>query len=147
MSGNLHVMEEHSTLPFVPQVRRLAPEDLGFVFSTWLKHLKQHSHLTRNISNTVFFPHYHKTIEKLLARSIVVVAHQPDEPNTILGYAVLEPPTIHWVYVKGPWRRFGIAKLMLSGIDLPNCSFTHWTNDIEPLREKYPLAVYNPYLV
>ena len=143
-------MEASARLTFTPSVRRAVPDDLGFIFSTWLKHYKQHSDLTKHITNSVFYVKYHKIIEKLLAKSLVVVAHPPGRPEVILGYAALEmltPPVVHWVYVKGPWRRFGIARLLLEGLDVAHCSFTHWTRDIESFRERWPTAVYDPYLL
>jgi hypothetical protein len=148
-------MEEHLTpataaevnLPFTPTLRPAVPDDLGFIFSTWLKHYKQHSHLTRDVTNKVFFVRYHRIIERLLARSLTVVAHPDGKPSVILGYSVMEPPIIHWVYVKGPWRRFGIGRLLLGGQNLDGCTFTHWTNDIEAFRGRWPNAVYDPYAV
>ena len=141
--------EPQVALPFAPVVRRIQLDDMGFIFSTWLKHYKQHSAITKNISNSVYYAKQHRIIERILARSLTVVAHPPEQPAVILGYAVLEmarPNIIHWVYVKGPWRRFGIAKALLGGLDYTHCSFSHWTHDIDPFRNRWPQAVYDPFL-
>jgi hypothetical protein len=57
--------------------------------------------------------------------------------------------------VKAPFRRLGIASLLLEPMQPNRCRFTHWTHkraqdamgDTDDLLRKWPGAVYNPYLL
>lgn len=138
-------------------VRDVVPNDLPFIFTTWLQHYYASSRYTRRIPRRIYFAEYHKIVEAILARSAVLVATPADEPEIILGYAAFErrsPPVVHWVYVKNRMRRTGIARQLLEGVDLNKCVFTHWTHELdvqlepksrETLIAKWPGAVFNPY--
>jgi hypothetical protein len=130
-------------------LRPFKDEDENFVFRTWLEHYRQQSKITKNILKTTYFAGQHKVIERILKRSLTIIAAFEDSPSTILGYLVLEmttPPTIHWMYVKGSWRRMGIAKSLLGKLNPNSCAFTHWTDEVDAfLRQRWPGAVYNPY--
>lgn len=132
-------------------LRALRDDDLPFVYKTWLDHYRQCSPTTRHIASDVFYPEQHALIERLLKSCVTVVATPADDDSgqTILGYAVGErdSATLHWVYVKGPYRRFGVMGQMLSGADLNTFTLTHWTNDCVWLAARYPGLRYNPYLL
>lgn len=123
------------------------PEDHAFVFATWLRCYKRNSLFARRISNETFFRWHHLVIERILARSVIRVAHAADAPEVILGYSVSEPGVVHFVYVKGSFRKLGIATALLGHLDPNACVFTHWTDGWEHLLRKWPNAEYNPYAI
>lgn len=132
------------------ELRVAKPEDLNFIFATWLKSYRHSSQFARRISNTVFFTWHHKVIERLIGRGAQIsVAHPKGEPDVILGYGCAElfdgQPVVHFIYVKKPFRRMGVATKLLEG--LTPTLFTHWTADTEWIVKKRPELMYNPYLI
>ena len=72
-------------------------------------------------------------INELLERSTVVMACDPGDPNYILGWAVIEGPVVHYVYVRQALRRARVAQRLLGGVPSPvACShWSHWCETIE----------------
>lgn len=63
-------------------------------------------------------------VRGILARpdSVLRVACLPDDPDAILGWAVItadQPPKLHFVYVRKEARKNGIARMLLAGVDRP----------------------------
>jgi hypothetical protein len=56
--------------------------------------------------------HYHKVINYLIDKKTINirVACLKDDPTVILGYAIFEGDTLHWVFIKKSWRNIGLAK-------------------------------------
>lgn len=122
------------------------PEDLSFVYATWLRSYRHSSAFAKKITDRVFYLAHHAAIERILARGATVLVCTPaDSPEVILGYAVTEGTTLHFVYVKKPFRRLGIASGLLAG-EGPSM-FSHWTDDWDRIRDLWPHAEYNPYLI
>lgn len=122
-------------------------EDFSFVFATWLRSYKHSSHFAKRIPDRTFYVRHHAVIERILARGAeLLVACPADAPETILGYLVREGATLHFLYVKGPFRRMGVAKALV-GEYRPE-QFTHWTNDLDHVRKMVGEGVqYDPYLI
>lgn len=119
--------------------------DLPFVFASWLQTYR-HSTFARRIPKGVFFPAHHEVIARLLGRSDVIIAHPAGDPDTILGYLVTERPALlHYAYVKFPFRRAGLCRMMVGAAHLDRCQLTHFTDDARHLLAILPHARYNPY--
>lgn len=126
--------------------RAASPGDINFIFSTWLKGLRYGCELYGSINSDIYFPVYHKVIQKVLSNSkvVVTIACLKTEPDVILGYMVTEGPKLHWCHVKSPWRGKGIAKHMLpKGINV----VTHVTKAGSAILKKQPGWVFNPFLL
>lgn len=137
-------------------IRLLEPQDKAFVMSNLLKHTKNHSIHAKRIPRSLFFSHHHGLVENMLERPFtsVLIAHLKEDPNVIIGYLAVEEepeeePIIHYVFVKEPFRKFGVAKMLLEASKLnPNvCQITHWTHEVETLSKKFPKMKYNPYRI
>lgn len=66
------------------------------------------------------------------------IAHQEIEGTQV----------VHYCYVKEPYRKLGLAKLLLEqiGVDFDKPFFTtHRTNIVKTIEKRHPI-VYNPYL-
>jgi hypothetical protein len=58
------------------------------------------------------------------ARSKILIACDPDDADTLLGFAILEGTKLHYVYVRGGMRRVGIARRLLSSVPIETFSTT-----------------------
>lgn len=96
------------------------PEDLNFLFSTWMRACK------RNIAEwarpDVGAALYHSAIELRLAREQITVVCVENQPLVIAGVAVISPQNkaLLFSYVKDPFRRAGIATAMLAAVGFDN---------------------------
>lgn len=119
--------------------------DHAFVYATWLRSYRQLSDFAKPIEKDVYFPHQHDRIQRLLERGRldVAVLDEQDGWHTVIGYCVTDGLLLHWVYVKGTWRRMGIARALLASKSLQE--FTHLTYDFDHLAKKHPQWKYNPY--
>ncbi len=131
------------------EVRSYTKSDVPFIFATWLRAYRA-SEFARRVSSSVYFEEQHKVIERILKLSAVLVAHPSGDKETILGYLVIDfdVPKLHFVYVKKPFRRFGVARRLFCELQpLEKLLYTHSTEDAKFILKMYPAAVYNPYAV
>lgn len=99
-------------------------DDLAFVVDSWAKNAPS----LKNMRTRDAVIH----VRALLSRdaTALVIAHVPDEPDAILGWAAVEQwptPCVHYVYVRRDGRRQGVARAMLEhALDAPQ-SFSPMT--------------------
>ncbi len=127
-------------------IRDGVPEDHAFIMATWLRGLYYGDSWFSLINKDVFMTAYHLHLETLLKTPgiTVKVACLKDDPEVILGYAVLTADRIvHWVYCKGAWRKIGIAKSLV-----PDnvTSATHLTKIGLSILRKKPRISFNPFV-
>ena len=130
------------------QVRPARGDDLPFVFATWLRSVHASSLFAKRIPRPVFFERHHAAIQRLLDRGAELsVACLKEDDGVVVGYLAREGKLIHFVYVKGPFRRMGVARALLerAGLSPDECSCTHWTYQLDALAPKWPKLVYDPY--
>lgn len=131
--------------------RPATAQDINFIFNSWLKSYRN-SDFAKKIPNDVYFSEHKEKITAILTNSTVLVACNPDTPSQIFGYLVMsqEPVTVlHYVYVKYPYRKLGIARRMVEDLNpqvgkkLTLCSHAnyYWPE----ISAKFKL-VYNPYI-
>ena len=144
-------------LPHLPQpqapggvfVRRADADDAAFVFSYWLRDYFERSRFAKGISKGLFMQLHHLLLERIIARSTIWIACDPEMPAIAYGFICSEADTLHYLYVKRRFRRMGIGGLLLTaaGMSAGPKDFTHLTDEGVGLRRKFPLAEYNPYKV
>lgn len=141
------------------RVRPAAVDDVAFIASTWKQNFWRESHWGRRIRWAVFAPSHAVIIQRLLERSLVLVACDPEREEEILGYLVFElvpiAGAVHFAYVKPAFRHAGVLRSLLadSGLppDLADVQITHatWSWLSSPgkpgIEEKFPKAVHDPY--
>lgn len=132
------------------EVRKFNPEsDEAFVYSTWLKNYKHSSYFAKRIRPMVFFKGHRVLVDHLLKKESAktLVAHPKNDPDTILGYLTFEPQVVHFVFVKDPFRKMGIATVLLRAaqIELETATFTHWTFPVDEFVRRWPGMTYDPY--
>ncbi len=68
----------------------------------------------------------------------------PEDDNHILGYAITHPTGVHFMYIKFPYRRFGIARSVVTqlGLTAPTV-ITHKPRFFDKVKDKYGLVFEN----
>ena len=130
--------------------RLVQPEDIPFLYSTWLNSYRNDSETGLSVRKSIFFESYRLILDYILQKNTtkVLVACKPDEPNVIYGYMVAEPSdnVLHYVFVKEAFQRFGIANSLQQQL-FPNTSsgtvtITHRTEYAYNYCKKF---MYNPF--
>jgi hypothetical protein len=95
-------------------IRPAIPTDIPFVYSTWLRSYRTGSGLGLQSGKHQYFVLYQMILDQILEResTTVLVAALDEDLSIALGYIVIEPKILHYVFVKEPFRRFGIAKAL-----------------------------------
>lgn len=127
-------------------IRDATPGDKNFIYASWLRGLYYGDSWFKEIPKSIFMEAYHAVLESILENPAtqVKVACLQDDPEVILGYAVLgiEGRRVHWVFVKKAWRTIGIAKkLVPEKVDIT----THLTRVGLSLMKKRPNMIFNPF--
>ena len=124
------------------EIRGYRGTDEGFVYGSWLKHywdIVEH-----DMRKSIFMQYHHKVIEGILERGSVRVACSSVDDDQIIGYMVIEGSILHYVYVKSPFRKSGVCKLLVKDVGLRSpLVVTHKTTFLPYLRIA---TEYNPYL-
>lgn len=121
-------------------VRDGTADDLPYIFDSW-KSATRHQGGAHWMDAHEHAQRQHARIETILGRARVTVAHLPDTPTSIIGWAAMEvPETLHFVLVKANKERsfegFGIARALLEPLGR-DFAFTHWTRDFDRLLERW----------
>jgi hypothetical protein len=90
--------------------RTAKPEDIAFIFSTWLRGLRYGNKAFEAIPSRLYYTEMHKAVEEVLRNTLINVACLKNDPDTVLGYSVTSPKILHWVFVKKAWRGVGIGR-------------------------------------
>ncbi len=128
------------------KVRKANPDDISFIYATWLKSYHYDS-WTRSIAKSVYFDNYKLVIDRLLNQSEVLVACHPTDENVILGYCVFEPNLIHYMFIKEAFRRFGIATDLIKKAGVKeSATITHKTQMAIPILRRKDF-IFNPFIL
>lgn len=107
----------------VPQpairIRPRLADDTALISATWKQSFWRESLWGHAVRWPVFNAGFSKVVERLLARSTVLVACDPGSDDDILGYLVFEPGALVWAFVKPAFRRAGIFTALLAATGLP----------------------------
>lgn len=115
-----------------------------FVRKTWLLSYAS-SEFARSIPRGVFHTFHAMLADRILRRGELRIATPAEDDNVYLGYSVLEPGVLHYVYVKPQFRSLGIARRLMEGLP-EQFRYTHMTADGKEIAKKLG-CIYNPYLV
>ena len=125
-------------------------EDRSLILNSWLKSFRN-SHETRNVPKEIYYVAQEKVVEDTIDSVQVLVAHHLEDVDHVLGYIVFEndepnAAIIHYVFVKQPYRKFGIARSLWEQAtkDASECFHTHTTYTGNTILEKHK-STYNPY--
>lgn len=85
----------------------------GYVLGTWLHDLRDAD--PSGLPDDYWFPAHRRYAEHVLGdpAAVALVAVPSDGSPDILGYAVALPESLEWVHVRKPFRKRGLANLLL----------------------------------
>lgn len=150
------------------KLRRPRPGDYPVVMDSWLKSHQKHSHNgvrrmkwlrcgcgTKNetpyplspVKSDVYFEEQRWLINALLENSQLLIACLDDDDDQVFGWVCYAPSVLHYIYVKVPYRKMGVGRLMLdeAGITAESpATFTHITGKAFRFLGKR-MKAYNPY--
>ena len=129
-------------------IREPRPEDLSFIYSTWLNSFYYDS-WAKSIRKSVYFNNYKKVLDRILDSAHISIACDPNDESVIYGYLISESDIAHYIYVKDAFRKFGIAKdLVNNDMNLLNeFQFTHKTRHVLPIVMNKNQYTFNPILL
>lgn len=139
------------------KVRPGTPEDRAFAARHWVEGFtnaiprSQRDRLSQEEWNRFCYQH----VEAILSdpSTEMRVACSTEDEWVIYGVAVVNRPnTIHCVFVRPTWRRFGIGTALMNGVDLSKATVTTWCLDLSGhttswALEKHPTLKYTPFFV
>jgi GNAT superfamily N-acetyltransferase len=113
------------------EIRQGNSSDANFILNSWLKSYRE-SEFGSDIPKHTYFVGHHELVTKAIQRSQVFCAVSKEDSSQIYGWICLEPgkeskvPSLHYCYVKHPYRGWGIARsLLLHALDQELFSFSH----------------------
>jgi GNAT superfamily N-acetyltransferase len=115
------------------------------VFNKFLLSLRYSNDYFKLIEKNAYFKTYERFIGNLLHRdsAYLRLAVLSDDHDVVLGWALMEPECMHYVYVNRDYRRIGIAKALVKE---PFKEFSHLTKIAMLLwSSKFPEAKFNPF--
>lgn len=137
-------------------IRPVLPEDLAFIYNSWLKSYKFGSESMKSMRSGTFFENYREILDYILTNSEILIACLPEDENIILGYICYEnilanSHLIHYCFIKETFRNLGIATDLYKSLYPHNkISYTHETKQLKTLinnKDKYKEFTYNPLLL
>jgi hypothetical protein len=136
------------------RIRAFEPGDQNIILKTWLLGYRD---MVRGIPETLYFDQQKRLIYSISRRSKVAIACDHTMPAFVLGFVVAYPlrencepedPLIaHYGWVRAPYRRLGILRLMLLALGWTHprpIHVTHWTHRSRDLQKRLNL-INNPY--
>lgn len=109
------------SFPLPHNLRPAVSSDLPLLINAWVSE-HRHSPAVRFVRDTEYFVDQRALVIELLRTSSTIVACGVDDAQHIYGFITYGPgPTISWTYVKSPYRRIGLADVLLDAA-FPNRS-------------------------
>jgi hypothetical protein len=95
-------------------IRDYLKTDEGLIYQSWMMGLYYGNTWYQNIEPNVFYARYRRILDYLVKKSHTRCAVLKEDPDVVIGYSVIEKDKLHWIFVKSDWRRYGLAKMLLS---------------------------------
>lgn len=102
------------------KIRSFKVEDTNFILNSWLKSFRN-APFAQNIASHLYYEVQKRIIEHCLKHHDVRVICVADDDNHIVGYACFNEAgdasvNVDYIYIKSPYRRFGLAKELVKDI-------------------------------
>jgi len=126
------------------KLRPMMEEDESFIYSSWLKSYRS-SPAATYLDNDTYYNNHKKIVEKLLSKANVTVLCSIEDSSQIYGFICHEGNTAHYLYIKYPFRKMGLAKYIFNSIfSDTTIVITHFNTN---LKSRLDTMTYNPYIL
>lgn len=94
-------------------IRSATNDDIAFIRSAWLRHLRGERSV-RFVRDDVLFEKHGALVGRLLFLGRALIAHEPGDLQHNYGFVAFDakPGVVHWIYVKGVYRRMGVGRAL-----------------------------------
>lgn len=127
--------------------RPLSAEDINFFYNSWLV---SYRNTLQNlaISNPIYYQTQKEVIHNCITNGDVIMACDPEDHNSLFGFICYEGNVVHYIYVKYPFRRLGVANELLkkAGIDTKDFMASHWSPAAQYYQKNHGTVTYDPTL-
>lgn len=131
-------------------IRESDSSDTNFIINSWIKSYRV---VMEDVEAPIYYKNQEKLIRRLMDKSKCYMAVNPHDLYQIYGYIMFdnldEIGILHYIYVKNPYRRFGIGGDLFNMIDFDKkypCIATHNTRYLGHVKNKWNIT-YNPYFL
>lgn len=102
------------------KIRSFNEDDTNFILNSWLKSFRN-SPFAQNIAPYIYYTVQKRIIEDCIRNHDIRVICVADDSSHIVGYACFSEiadglVNIDYIYIKSPYRRFGLAKELVKDI-------------------------------
>ena len=111
------------------RIRLAKPEDMAFVIDAWRRSYEG-SPAVRHADREHYRIEMTRTIRRLLDKAECRVAVDPEDEDTIAGFAAFTGAELHYAYTKQDFRGMGIARQLLEGAHIDR--YTFQSNNARP---------------
>lgn len=118
-------------------IRDAEATDWPYIEDSWEKSLAR---AQRETPSRGWYDRLRLRIARLRERGArFLVASDPADKSQILGWACIERPVVHYVFVKLYFREQGIARQLTSGLaDQPVLLCSEWTPTVSKIARRHP---------
>ncbi len=134
------------------KVRGAVAEDLPFILNSWLKSYRNSS-VSLSIPNQVYYPGHTNRVKEILSNpsTVSLILVNSTDADQIMGYVIfdLNAPVLHYLYVKQPFRKYGMGQFLVSlAITHHKSAILHCTHIAKKWKEKAKSfnLLFNPYV-
>ena len=114
-------------------IRPAREGDIAFILDAWKKSYEG-APAVRGAHREHYRTEMTRAIRRLCERGEVRIATAPDDDDHLLGFAAFtqadDGAELHYVYVKQDFRKLGIARALLAGVDVT--AYTFVSNTARP---------------
>ena len=108
------------------ELRLAGADDMNFVYSSWLSAIATSE--KRRTPKEIVYKNHREIMARSLNKSRVIVACMHECKDQILGWLCHEDDVLHYLYVKQPFRKHGIARMLVDHLNLDEpYTVTHWS--------------------
>lgn len=133
------------------KIRQATESDRHYIINTWLRSYREHStwKLLYYMPEKEYNIRYRRIILSILQSPNVTISilTPSDDDSLILGYAVYEPTTLHYIHIRKEFQKLGLAKLLISHLfDGRNMRYSHQT---KPFQARFRVEdwSFTPWLI
>ncbi len=96
-------------------IRPARESDYGFIIDSWVTSFERYSTLHRKNAAlyALVMPH---VIRALVRDGVALIAHDPADDDTIVGFACATGGTLHYTFIKSAFRDHDIARSLIDRI-------------------------------